>query len=102
MLPSESQKELIDQLCVQMGFVRGSAQLPMYLTGENPLLIDNYPELALFRDTIFLFKAMLAPSLLVLSDVTVQPATRPRRLADSKQLVKKVRGSFVSTTISAL
>ena len=58
----QGEKNLMDQLCVQMGFVRGSQELPMYLTGENPLIVDNYPELALFRDTVFLFKALLAPS----------------------------------------
>ena len=31
----QGEKNLMDQLCVQMGFVRGSQELPMYLTGRK-------------------------------------------------------------------
>ena len=34
----------------------------MYLSGENLELLDNFPELGLFRDIIFLFHLMTQPS----------------------------------------
>ena len=40
--------------------VRGSA-LPLYLTGELPDLLLLYPELAAFRDLIFVFKLFMCP-----------------------------------------
>ncbi|CAM9225977.1 unnamed protein product, partial [Phaeothamnion confervicola] len=56
--PAEAQ--LIDQLCLQMGFPREEPWL--YLSGENPILLDNYPELGSFRDIVYLLKAMMAPT----------------------------------------
>ena len=64
---------LIDQLCVQMGFPRGSEDpeaghmyrpnvLARYLSGEDPIIIDNYPELGLFRDIVFTFKLLQVPT----------------------------------------
>jgi hypothetical protein len=64
---------LIDQLCVQMGFPRGVEDpeagpeyrpnvLARYLSGEDPVLLDNYPELGLFRDIVFTFKLLQVPT----------------------------------------
>lgn len=39
---------------VQMGFPRDD--LASYLSGENPLVLDNFPELGFFRDIVYLFK----------------------------------------------
>lgn len=54
------EQALLDQLCLQMGFPRN--ELPYFLSGENPLVLDNFPELGFFRDIVYLFKALLAPT----------------------------------------
>jgi hypothetical protein len=47
-------------MCLHMGF---RAEEPFtLLTGENTLLVDDYPELAIFRDIVYLLKAVMAPS----------------------------------------
>ena len=50
-----------------------------YLTGEEPELLDNFPELRFFRDVVFLFKCLQAPT----SDAlpTSGRAWRPRDAA---------------------
>jgi len=65
--------KLFEQVCYDMGFP--SQNLPFYLTGENGQteLIDFYPELGYYRDTVFLFKFMMAP------DVEVYLATTRTR-----------------------
>jgi hypothetical protein len=61
----EGDSALVHQLCVQMGFrqtesaVKDAAD---YITGTLPELLDNYPELGLFRDIVFYFKLMMCPS----------------------------------------
>ena len=35
--------------------------LHLLYSGEEMCVLDNYPELASFRDTIFMFKARVAP-----------------------------------------
>jgi hypothetical protein len=43
-----------------MGFPRDD--LPSYLSGENTLILDNFPELGFFRDIVYLFKVgLLSP-----------------------------------------
>src|SRR5262249_35338708 len=69
---------LINQLCIQMGFMRGPKYIPAYLSGEDPLIVDNYPEMALFRDIVFLFKALLAPT------STALPGIRPWQATDAR------------------
>ena len=69
------ERALLDQLCLQMGFPRDD--LPAFLSGENPLVLDNFPELGFFRDIVYLFKALLAPS----SDAL--PELRPWRARDA-------------------
>lgn len=74
----QGERALLDQLCLQMGFPRGAQDdLPAYLSGENPLVLDNFPELGFFRDIVYLFKALLAPS----SDAL--PDLRPWRARDA-------------------
>jgi hypothetical protein len=53
---------LLSQVCLATGFPLNSTVLPMYLSGENLELLDNFPELALFRDIVFLFHLMTQPS----------------------------------------
>ncbi|CAM9175989.1 unnamed protein product, partial [Choristocarpus tenellus] len=43
-----------------MGYPRGDPWL--YLSGDNPELLDVYPELAYMRDIVYLLKAMMAPT----------------------------------------
>jgi hypothetical protein len=45
-----------------MGFDKRPERLPYYLSGEDPILFDLWPELASFRDVVYLFKAMMCPS----------------------------------------
>ena len=65
-------EKLLDQVALEIGFQRGSNPmgqkgedkdyLPLYFSGEQPAFIDFYPELAVFRDIIFIFKFMMTPS----------------------------------------
>mmetsp|Transcript_70630 Transcript_70630/g.197306 ORF Transcript_70630/g.197306 Transcript_70630/m.197306 type:complete len:905 (-) Transcript_70630:1623-4337(-) len=62
MMFSEPTGKWLNQLCLVMGFDRGPMMLEKYLTGEEGAIMDLYPELGFFRDVIFLFKAMMAPT----------------------------------------
>lgn len=53
-------KMYIDQLCVQMGFDRGAENL--FVSGLDPFLLDHYPEIAFFRDLVFMFKLVMVPT----------------------------------------
>jgi hypothetical protein len=55
-----SDKRFIDQLSLQMGFDRGCES--EYATGLNRAFLDYYPEIAYFRDLVFMFKLVMAPS----------------------------------------
>jgi hypothetical protein len=72
---------LMEQLCLQMAFPRATASdsskaaHPMYMSGEDPLILDNYPELGFLRDIIFLFKALMAPTSDALPDLKPWKAT---------------------------
>lgn len=52
-------QRMLTQVCWEIGFDR--SRVSAYITGEDPLLLDNYPELAYFRDIVFMFKYMMAP-----------------------------------------
>jgi hypothetical protein len=57
---------LVRQLCVQMGFRRSASpefDAAAYISGAAPELLDNYPELGMFRDIVFYLKLMMCPSL---------------------------------------
>ena len=63
---SAGDARLVRQLCVQMGFPRGVSpehDAAAYLSGTAPELLDNYPQLGVFRDIIFYLKLMLNPSM---------------------------------------
>jgi hypothetical protein len=53
---------LLGQLCIQMAYPHTTAQMRAYVSGEDPALIELYPEFATFRDITFFCKAMMAPS----------------------------------------
>ena len=48
------------QICLQMGFGRNEPWL--YLSGDNPELLDVYPELGYLRDIVYILKAFMAPT----------------------------------------
>lgn len=52
----------VTQVCLQMAYPRSSELLPRYLSGEEAIFLHDYPELACFRDMVFLFKALQAPT----------------------------------------
>lgn len=66
----------IDQLCLQMGFPRNSE--PFYITGMNPLIIENYPEVMFFRDIVFMFKLVMVPTSDKLPELSMWTATDAR------------------------
>lgn len=50
----------VDQLCIQVGFPRGVEDA--YISGTNTALLDNYPNIAVLRDMVFVLKLMMLPS----------------------------------------
>jgi len=87
--------KLIDQLCVQMGFPRNSrddAGAAAYLAGQDSLLVDNYPELALYRDICFLFKALLTPTSGALPAVKTWSVTDARLVWSAKKPPTPAKG----------
>ena len=58
--------KLLGQVCAHLGYP--SDQLPAYLTGESPELIELFPELAHFRDLAFLFKLFMCPAMSMLPE----------------------------------
>ncbi|CAM9743492.1 unnamed protein product, partial [Sphacelaria rigidula] len=63
-------------VCLQTGFQCNDPWL--YLSGDNPELLDVYPELGYLRDIVYLLKAFMAPT----SDVL--PEVRPWTPADAR------------------
>ena len=55
---------LLRQLCLHTAFPTepASSLLPLYLSGESRLVLENYPELGFFRDIVFIFKLLMVPS----------------------------------------
>jgi hypothetical protein len=85
-------KALMTQLCVQMGFNTSSKELPLYMSGENPVVADNYPELVMFRDIVYLFKALLSPVSSALPELRQWRATDARLTWKVKKEEKQVSG----------
>lgn len=60
---NDADRMMIDNLCVNVGFPRTGngliVDLNAYLTNQLTEVLDNYPELATFRDTVFLFKMLM-------------------------------------------
>ncbi len=61
----------LGNVCLQMGFpgFSDSDILPTYLSGEDPLILDFFPELGYFRDIVYLMKAMMVPTSSALPEV---------------------------------
>ena len=47
------------QLCESMGFPYSGQTLPLFLTGQEWLILKNYPEFEFYRDISFYFKYFL-------------------------------------------
>ena len=60
-------KSFADQLCLQMGFKRGESALD--LTGPTRGILQLFPEIAFFRDIVFMFKLVMVPTLEMLPEV---------------------------------
>ena len=58
----DGEKALLSQVCLQMGFPMEDEELPFYLSGESRELSDNYPEMLVMRDIVFMFKALMTPT----------------------------------------
>ena len=58
----ENEAKLLHQVCVSMGYDSQPGRLGAYLSGEDPVIVDQFPELGHFRDVVFLFKAMMCPT----------------------------------------
>jgi hypothetical protein len=58
----DGEKRLLSQVCLQMGFPMEDEELPFYLSGESRELSDNYPEMLVMRDIVFMFKALMTPT----------------------------------------
>ena len=61
---AEGESALLRQLCLHTAFPTEPARdlLPLYLSGESRLVLENYPELGFFRDIVFIFKLLMVPS----------------------------------------
>jgi hypothetical protein len=71
MVAGEGETALIDQICLQSGYPREADGHPLlkYLTGEDPQLLDFIPEMGYFRDLVFMFKLLLAPTSQTLPEI---------------------------------
>ena len=56
------ERALLSQLCIAFALPRDDATLRMYLSGEEPIVDELFPELATLRDAAFLAKAVTHPS----------------------------------------
>eukprot|EP00435_Cladocopium_sp_Y103_P015704 s3542_g3.t2 len=52
---------LVEQIGLCLGLDAARREAPLLLTGERPELFELFPELAWFRDTVFLWKMLLLP-----------------------------------------
>lgn len=68
---------LSSQICLHMGFSRHEPWL--YLSGDNPELLDVYPEIGYLRDIVYLLKAFMAPTSDALPEVCTVTAFPKRR-----------------------
>lgn len=59
--------KLLEQLCWEMGFP--TTNLPLYITGEQPEILYLFPELRYYRDVVFMFKYLMAPTAEVLPEI---------------------------------
>ena len=57
---SPALERLFRQMCYEIGFP--TENLAGFLTGEMPELLHNYPELGYYRDIVFVFKFLMAPT----------------------------------------
>ncbi|CAE8611402.1 unnamed protein product, partial [Polarella glacialis] len=73
---SEGDFAFVEQIGLCLGLDGARREAPLLLSGERPELLELFPELAWFRDVVFLWKMLLLPA----CDC---PAQRNWRLSDS-------------------
>ena len=95
---------LLDQLCLQIGFPRNLTA--EYLTGQSREVLDDYPELAFFRDIVFILKVLMVPTCESLPEIKAwMPSDARLHWEYKKKKAEKVRDSvyvFVPVLLSAL
>lgn len=83
-------RRYIDQLCLQMGFPRYVEDV--YLTGENPVLLESYPNIAVLRDILFMLKLLMLPNIASLPEErSYDPAEAALRWSIKEGGVYKVK-----------
>jgi Ca2+-binding EF-hand superfamily protein len=53
---------LLDQVALSVGYDRAPDSLASYFSCENRDIADHYPELVALRDSVFMFKSLMAPT----------------------------------------
>lgn len=76
----------INQVSLQMGYELNREDV--YISGELPDILENYPEIGYFRDLVFMFKLMMVPT----SDAL--PELRPWIPADARLIWTAKQGEF--------
>ena len=57
---TNNDRRFVDQLCLQTGFTRGVEDA--FITGDTSTLLDNYPNIAVMRDVLFMLKLAMLPA----------------------------------------
>ena len=86
---------MLGQLCVQFALPRDDGSLRAYLTGEDPALLELFPEIGTLRDVAFLAKAVTHPSADSLPEVRPWALSEARltwRCKDEKLVVRGFGG----------
>ncbi|CAK9117272.1 unnamed protein product [Durusdinium trenchii] len=87
MMCGEGDCELVEQIGLCLGLDAARREAPQLLTGERPELLELFPELAWFRDTVFLWKMLLLPACQC-------PAVQKWRASDSSLKWQYKKGRF--------
>lgn len=66
-----AERDLLNQVCLRMAYERGPELLPLYMSGEEAIFLEDFPELGCFRDIVFMFKAIQVGSF---AQPTLEPA----------------------------
>ena len=69
MAMGQAEYQLLDQLCLEIGYPRGKDIIGQYLVGTRREVLRDFPEFAAFRDIIFRLKALMVPTSDALPDI---------------------------------
>ena len=67
------------------------------LTGEDPVLLDNYPELGFFRDIVFILKVLMVPTSDALPEIRAWMPTDAQLTWTYKRKTEKVKNALGQT-----